>query len=203
MQSRCTAPASTSYPLIVAQRALAPQHLTSQRPSAAQSQRTPPPAPSMLRSTACQALPHRDPLTVWQRQRHGRPCTALRAASDPKRPVNAVQWGRGTTSSTSTTTSSTLSKQQRGSRGSQGDPEGDGPEDEGWQLLNLSKLNYSWPVPWGAGTVAGGMVLWLASFVVTGFVVVPALYKQASYGRVGVCGEEDVCEAALRVREIW
>ena len=190
MQSCCAAPASTSYPLIVAQRALAPQHLTSQRPSAAQSHRTPTPAPSMLRNTVCQALPHRDPLTVWQRQRHGRPCTALRAAPDPKRQVNAVQWGRDTSSSTTTTTSTTLSKQQRGSRGSQGDPEGDGPEDEGWQLLNLSKLNYSWPVPWGAGTVAGGMVLWLASFVVTGFVVVPALYKQASMRGWGAWSSE-------------
>ena len=38
-----------------------------------------------------------------------------------------------------------------------------------------------WQVPWGAGTVVGGMVLWLVSFAVVGFIVVPAGYKVWRY----------------------
>ena len=44
-------------------------------------------------------------------------------------------------------------------------------------ITQLTLAPYRWQVPWGAGTVVGGMVLWLVSFAVVGFIVVPAGYK--------------------------
>ncbi len=75
----------------------------------------------------------------------------------------------------------------------------------GWGFFDLSRLSYRserqrhfvpamractkcsisqidinrWQVPWGFGTTAGGMVLWLVSFAAVGFVAVPGAYRLA------------------------
>ncbi|GAX76887.1 hypothetical protein CEUSTIGMA_g4333.t1 [Chlamydomonas eustigma] len=52
-------------------------------------------------------------------------------------------------------------------------------EDNSWGLLELSRLSRGWEVPWGVGRVVGGMSLWLASFVGVGFILIPAIYREA------------------------
>ena len=52
---------------------------------------------------------------------------------------------------------------------------GDGGDDEEptWGFFDLKRYSHKWDVPWGPGTVVGGVVLWLFSFAGTGFFVVP------------------------------
>lgn len=51
--------------------------------------------------------------------------------------------------------------------------------DDGWGLLDLSRMNYKWSAPWGPGKVLLGMTLWIVSFAGVGFLLIPALYSQA------------------------
>jgi len=55
-------------------------------------------------------------------------------------------------------------------------------EEQGWGLLDLSAFGQKWDVPWGFGTLAFGMVLWLVSFVTVGLVLVPATAKLLGFG---------------------
>lgn len=50
-------------------------------------------------------------------------------------------------------------------------------EEKDWAWTDATLDNAAWHVPWGPGTVACGMALWLTSFMGVAFVGIPALCK--------------------------
>ncbi|KAG1674458.1 hypothetical protein FOA52_003063 [Chlamydomonas sp. UWO 241] len=111
-----------------------------------------------------------------QRSKQQGPLSAGSGGSKKEKAVQpqlpAFKWGRAATATPD---------QEEAASGLGSSPGGGGGDEEetSWGLFDPKRLAYTWPVPWGAGTVAGGMALWLASFVAVGFVVVPTIYRTA------------------------
>lgn len=49
-------------------------------------------------------------------------------------------------------------------------------EERKWGLFDRSAYTRRWDVPWGGKETVGGMALWVAVFLGTAFLLVPALY---------------------------
>ena len=94
-------------------------------------------------------------------------------------PLPAAHWGQ------STVVTSTDKEAVKLSRTGGSGPEGD--DKPKWGVFDWKAYNYRWDVPWGAGTVAGGLALWFLSFLAVGFIVAPGLYRMA-----GACCERGV-----------
>ena len=45
-------------------------------------------------------------------------------------------------------------------------------------MLDPKAYDKPWDIPWGGGAVAGGMALWLLSFGLTAFVLMPFAYTR-------------------------
>ena len=104
------------------------------------------------------------PRTLRARSRAAHICIAALPSRD-KKLAPAKSWGKKEGHSTE---SRTTTKQQPTES-----------SDEGWGLLDLSRMNYRWAAPWGAPRVLVGMSAWVVLFVGVSFILVPALYNQA------------------------
>jgi len=111
-------------------------------------------------------------------------------------PEKAAQdWGRD---------SKVLQTKQSGSNESTDPQEPEDDETKRWCLLDPSRVDYRWDVPWGPGKVVGGLALWLGSFAGVGFIVVPAVYKALGINIYELSSQDKaiftlVCQAAETV----
>jgi hypothetical protein len=58
-------------------------------------------------------------------------------------------------------------------------PDGDDDDEDKqkWQVFNLSLYATPWDVPWGWGNILWAIVGWVASFVITGALIVPLTFE--------------------------
>jgi hypothetical protein len=48
---------------------------------------------------------------------------------------------------------------------------------QGWGVFSWEAYQQPWAVPWGGGTVAATMAVWLLGFAATAFLAMPAAYS--------------------------
>lgn len=82
-------------------------------------------------------------------------------------------------------------KQQKASRSSTD------LEPEGWRPFDAEAYDRPWSVPWGPGTVAGTMALWVLTFIVTAFAAAPAAYVAVTHTPLWELGPEGQADFAL------
>jgi hypothetical protein len=68
---------------------------------------------------------------------------------------------------------------------------------EGWRVLDPKAYDKPWDIPWGGGAVAGGMALWLLSFGLTAFVLMPFAYTRLVGVALWDLGPEGQADFAL------